>query len=482
MDYKAAGLYTLDEALETVGFGKFQGFVLGYAGLGWFAEAMEIMILSFIGQAVKSEWQLSSGQESLLSTIVFAGMLLGANTWGLLSDNYGRRKGFLTISMVTFGAGLLSTFSPNFLTLVVLRGLVGFGLGGSSVFLSWFLEFIPASNRGMWMVVFSTFWTFGSIFEAALAWIVMPRLNWRWVLAFSAVPSFALLILYGVAPESPRYLCMKGNTSDALRILEKIASVNQTKLPPGVLLSGRSNDKDEESSPSENTAPLLPSLSKTTTQSKSGFSSFFMLFSSKLIRTTLLLWVLFFGDSFSYYGIILLTSKLSSGQSTCFPSLQSNINPQDDGLYLNAFITSMAELPGLLLSAILVDRVGRKQSMAIMFGLAFIFLSPLLIQQPAVLTTCLLFGARMNAMGTFTVASIYSPELYPTSVRTTGAGVASAIGRIGGMVCPLVAVGLVNECHQTAAVALFLVAIVVSIVCIQLFPYDTKGRELSDTS
>lgn len=91
MDHKAAGLYTLDEALETVGFGKFQGFVLGYAGLGWFAEAMEIMILSFIGQAVKSEWQLSSGQESLLSTIVFAGMLLGANTWGLLSDNYGRR-------------------------------------------------------------------------------------------------------------------------------------------------------------------------------------------------------------------------------------------------------------------------------------------------------------------------------------------------------------------------------------------------------
>ncbi|MBA0826118.1 hypothetical protein Goarm_011004 [Gossypium armourianum] len=252
----------------------------------------------------------------------------------------------------------------------------------------------------MWMVVFSTFWTFGSIFEATLAWIVMPRLNWRWVLAFSAVPSFALLILYGVAPESPRYLCMKGNTSDALRILEKIASVNQTKLPPGVLVSGRSNDKDEESAPSENTAPLLPSL----------------------------------------------------------------------------------ELPGLLLSAILVDRVGRKQSMAIMFGLAFIFLTPLLIQQPAVLTTCLLFGARMNAMGTFTVASIYSPELYPTSVRTTGAGVASAIGRIGGMVCPLVAVGLVNECHQTAAVALFLVAIVVSIVCIQLFPYDTKGRELSDTS
>ncbi|GMI89114.1 nicotinate transporter [Hibiscus trionum] len=481
MDYETAGLYTLDEALESVGFGRFQAFVLGYAGLGWFAEAMEIMILSFIGQAVKSEWQLSSTQESLLSTIVFAGMLVGAYTWGILSDNYGRRKGFLVISMVTFGAGFLSTFSPNYYSLVALRGLVGFGLGGSSVFLSWFLEFVPASNRGMWLVVFSTFWTFGSIFEATLAWIVMPRLGWRWVLAFSSVPSFALLILFGVAPESPRYLCMKGKTSDALRILEKVASVNQAKLPPGVLVSGKSRDKDEESAPAPSeTTPLLPSLSENSKQSISGFSSFFMLFSSKLLKTTLLLWVLFFGDSFSYYGIILLTSKLSSNQSGCFQSLHSTRNLQGADLYANAFITSMAELPGLFLSAILVDRVGRKQSMAYMFGLAFIFLLPLLTHQPSVLTTCLLFGARMNAMGTFTVASIYSPELYPTSVRTTGAGVASAVGRIGGMVCPLVAVGLVNACHQTAAVSLFLVAIVVSVVCIQLFPYDTKGRELSD--
>ncbi|KAE8687163.1 Organic cation/carnitine transporter 7 [Hibiscus syriacus] len=462
-------IYTLDEALESLGFGKFQAFALGYAGLGWFAEVMEIMILSFIGQAVKSEWQLTSTQESLVSTIVFAGMLIGAYTWGIL-------KGFLVISMVTFGAGFLSTFSPNYLSLVVLRGLVGFGLGGTSVFLSWFLEFVPASNRGMWMVVFSTFWTFGSIFEASLAWVVMRRLNWRWVLAFSSVPSFALLLLFGVAPESPRYLCMKGRTSDALRILEKIASVNQTKLPPGVLVSGTSSYKDEESAPStsEDTRPLLPPLSDNTKQSKSGFSSFFMLFSSKLIRTTLLLWVLFFGDSFSYYGIILLTSKLSSIQSGCFQSLHTTRNLQGADLYTNAFITSMA--------AILVDRVGRKQSMALMFGLTFIFLLPLLTHQPSVLTTFLLFGARMNAAGTFTVACIYSPELYPTSVRTTGAGVASAVGRIGGMVCPLVAVGLVNACHQTAAVGLFLAAIVVSVVCIQLFPYDTKGRELSDTN
>ncbi|MBA0583604.1 hypothetical protein Gorai_014454 [Gossypium raimondii] len=342
MDNEQVGLYTLDEALESLGFGKFQAFVLAYAGLGWFAEAMEIMILSFIGQAVKSEWGLSSSQESLLSTIVFAGMVIGAYGWGTISDTYGRRTGFLTISIVTSGAGFLSTFSPNYLSLVILRGFVGFGLGGTSVFLSWFLEFVPASSRGMWMIVFSTFWTFGSIFEATLVWIVMAKLNWRWVLALSSVPSFVLLFLYGVAPESPRYLCMKGRTGDALRILEKIASVNRTKVPAGVLISSRSTDKAEESTPSEDRIPLLPSLSKSSMQSKLGLSSFFMLFSSKLIKTTALLWVLLFGDSFSYYGIILLTSKLSSGESGCFPTFQSSGYLLGDSLYVNAFITSIA--------------------------------------------------------------------------------------------------------------------------------------------
>lgn len=85
-------VYTLDEALDQVGFGKFQALVLAYAGLGAMAEAMEVMILSFIGPSVKEEWGLSSGQESLITTMVFAGMLIGAYFWGVISDNYGRRQ------------------------------------------------------------------------------------------------------------------------------------------------------------------------------------------------------------------------------------------------------------------------------------------------------------------------------------------------------------------------------------------------------
>lgn len=83
--------YTLDEALDTIGFGKYQVLVLAYGGLGWIAESMEVMILSFVGSAVQSEWGLSPGEKSLISTVVFAGMLVGAFSWGLVSDAYGRK-------------------------------------------------------------------------------------------------------------------------------------------------------------------------------------------------------------------------------------------------------------------------------------------------------------------------------------------------------------------------------------------------------
>ncbi|KAF5773910.1 putative MFS transporter superfamily [Helianthus annuus] len=69
--------YTLDEALCVVGFGGFQYIVLAYSGLGWVAEAMEVMLLLFLGPAIQPEWGLSANQESMISTVAFAGMFVG---------------------------------------------------------------------------------------------------------------------------------------------------------------------------------------------------------------------------------------------------------------------------------------------------------------------------------------------------------------------------------------------------------------------
>ncbi|XP_076925750.1 organic cation/carnitine transporter 7-like [Bidens hawaiensis] len=436
-------------ALSNLGFTNFPLIMLAYAGLGWIAEAMEMMLLSFVGPAIQPEWGLSSEQESFISTVTFGGMLVGAYMWGVVSDTYGRKKGFLGASIMTTTCGLLSAFAPNYTSLLILRFFIGVGLGCGHVFSSWFLEFVPSPNRGTWMVVFSTFWTVGTIIEASLAWAIMPSIGWRWLLGLSTIPSLLVLLFYDQVPESPRYLCTKRKLTEARFIMEKGTTLNRKELPNGTLVSDHINQADKTRS-----------------------SSISLLLSPNLIRTTLPLWILYFGNTFSYYGIVLLTSQLSILQSESI---------QNSSLYTNVFVNSLAELPGLGLAAIILDKLGRKISMELMFVVAFVLLLPLVVHdQNDMLTTTSLFGARMFISASFIVACIYSPEVYPTNIRATGVGIATAVGRIGGMVCPLVAVGLVSSCSQTLAVMLFEAMILVSGLCVVLLPLETKGRDLTD--
>lgn len=71
-------------------------------------------------------------------------------------------------------------------------------------------------------------------------------------------------------------------------------------------------------------------------------------------------------------------------------------------------------------------------------------------------------------------------QVYPTNIRATAVGIACAIGKIGGMISPLVAIGLINSCHQAYAVILFQVMIILSAVSIWLSPFETKGKNLDE--
>ncbi|CAM0145746.1 unnamed protein product [Urochloa decumbens] len=478
--------YTVDDALMSSGFGKFQILILSYAGIGLIAEAMEMMLLSFVGPSVQLEWKLTSHQESMITSVVFVGMLIGAYSWGVVSDNYGRRRGFLFTAIVTSGAGFLSSFAPNYLSLISLRFLVGIGLGGGPVLGSWFLEFVPAPSRGTWMVVFSAFWTVGTIFEASLAWMVMPKFGWRWLLALSSIPSFLLLLFYAITPESPRFLCMKGRTDEAVDVLEKMARLNNVPLPSGRLVSEKNIELDEVSGSSESTTLLTgaeesDSIDKDEGSDFGGFKSVGKLLAPKMIRATLLLWMAFFGNAFAYYGIVLLTSELSNGNRICAKEEVESVHSNNASLYKNVFISSFAEIPGSLLSAMVVDRYGRRLSMASMLFTSCVFLFPLVFSRAEILTTISLFGARLCIAASFTIVYIYAPEIYPTSVRTTGIGIASSVGRIGGILCPLVAVALVHSCHQTTAIVLFEIVVFLSGLAVSFFPFETKGCRLNDT-
>jgi hypothetical protein len=175
---------------------------------------------------------------------------------------------------------------------------------------------------------------------------VMPRLGWRWLLALSSLPSALLLLFYRVTPESPRYLCLKGRTSDAISVLEKIARMNGTKLPSGILVSDHQIELQEKSIPSEDTHLLSPERTENVTPKQidsniAGISSLLVLLSPKLFRSTLLLWVVFFGNAFSYYGLVLLTSELNNGRRRCMHTNLQSEKSQDVN-YRDVFIASFA--------------------------------------------------------------------------------------------------------------------------------------------
>lgn len=175
--------------------------------------------------------------------------------------------------------------------------------------------------------------------------IIMPKLGWRWLLALSALPSLLLLIFYTATPESPRYLCLKGRKNDALKILEKIGKLNGKGLPPGVLVTDHEIELQERSLPPDGQRDdydvIIPPPPRWRDSDMGAFRSLLMLLSPKLIRSTLLLWVVFFGNAFSYYGLVLLTTQLNNGNNKCHPN---EMQSQKSGSinYKDVFITSFA--------------------------------------------------------------------------------------------------------------------------------------------
>lgn len=482
------GHITVEEAIEAIGFGKFQLGILAYTGLAWLADAAEIILLSFIGPAARCEWGLSSFKEGAISSAVFLGLCLGSYVWGFLSDLKGRRLGFLATAIFTFFFGLLSAWSPYYWFLLLSRTFVGFGLGGSSVVLSLCMEFLPASSRGFWLVFLEVLWTAGSVASSLLAWLILPHHSWRILVAVSALPFLLLLVFYAWVPESPRYLMVKGDVEGARRVLRQVAYTNRAPMPPGILSLSKSSSMNLGKQVQNGNAD-----GKTPTKVKQAVSGvwelFRQLFSPELKLTTVLLWSFFFANAFTYYGLVLLTTQLPvASDSNGGPGVVSNLaecTPEgrlspNVASYKAALFTSFAELPGLVIACLTVERYGRKASLGSMLMATGLFMAPLWRVLSQTWTMALMFGARSCIMGAFSILWAYAPELYPTRLRSTGLGASNCMGRFGGFLCPFVAIQMIENGHRILSVTLFAAVPLITSMATVLFPKETKGLLLAD--
>ncbi|HHY73363.1 MAG TPA: MFS transporter [Bacillus bacterium] len=389
--------------------------VLGIAGLGWMFDAMDVGMLSFIIAALKAAWNLTPEQMGWIGSINSIGMAVGAFVFGLWADRIGRKNIFI-ITLVLFSlASGLSALATTLTAFLVLRFLVGMGLGGELPVASTLVsEMVPAHDRGRIVVLLESFWAVGWLLAALISYFIIPSFGWKTALLLSALPAFYAIYLRINLPDSPAFSPKKADKRSVLQNIKDVWSPQYT-------------------------------------------------------RSTFVLWILWFTVVFSYYGMFLWLPSVMVMKG--FNMIQS---------FEYVLIMTVAQLPGYFTAAWFIERIGRKfvlityllgtAASAFVFGIAE--------------TTTLLMVAGILLsffnLGAWGALYAYSPEQYPAVIRGTGTGMAASVGRIGGILGPLLVGSLVTAGYSIGFIfTIFCTSIIVGVLTVGLFGIETRQIELT---
>jgi putative MFS transporter len=390
---------TRAQRLDRLPFTRRHTKLLVGSGIGWALDAMDVGLIAFVMAALTVEWQLDRTTLSWIASIGFVGMALGATLGGLLADRIGRRQVF-AITLLVYGVATgASALATGVAMLIALRFLVGLGLGAELPVASTLVsEFAPRRIRGRVVVALEAFWAVGWLAAALIGYQVIPRVaeGWRWALAIGVIPTaYAAVVRWGL-PESVRFLELKG------RFTEAEAAVVDFERAAGI-----------EPVPSPDVAP-------------SATPAELSIWSPQYRRRTAALWAVWFGINLSYYGAFTWLPTLLLGQG--FDLVKS---------FEYTVIITVAQLPGYAAAAYLVEKWGRRPTLATFLAgsavaaTAFGFANSVTW---VIVAGCALSFFNLGAWG-----ALYAigPEVYPTGVRGTGTGAAAAFGRIASILAPL---------------------------------------------
>ncbi|XP_034529614.1 putative transporter SVOPL [Notolabrus celidotus] len=458
--------FTVEEAVETIGFGRFHILLFLIMGSTSILEAMEIMLLAVVSPEIRCEWHLEDWQVALVSTMVFLGFMMCGVLSGYIADRYGRWKvvfaGFVWSSYFS----LLTSFAPTYGWFIFLRSMVGCGVAAVSQGFVLKTEFIPAKYRAYLLPLASIFWMTGSMLIIVLGMLLVPTLGWRWMIRISVAPSIILIFLFRFIPESARYNVSAGNIKAAVDTLQMIAKMNRSSLPPGRLAEPPVRER----------------------------GNWRILLSPSYRRTSILLWFSWFVASFGYYGSVLSSSELLEKNLLCVKDadLEHQVKHRhEDGLcycipfalsdYQTLLISCLGEVALVPLNICLLNVLGRKLTLTVLQTLAAILFMMLNICTTMFGFTVLLFLLRSLVSMNFNVVYIYTAEVYPTAARSLGMGFCTSFSRIGGMIAPFIAQVLMSQ-SVVLALSPFTVVCLICALGNFLLPIETKGRALLQNS
>ena len=435
------------ERLNALPVSSFHYKLLVVAGIGWVFDSMDTGLIAFVLPLLIKEWGLSATQAGMLGSIGLVGMALGAVAAGTLADRVGRKTVFsVTIVLYSLATGLCAV-APNYELLVLFRFLVGLGLGGElPVAATLVTEYVPGRARGRFMVLLESFWAVGWLLAALIAYFIIPVTGWRTAFLIGALPALYTMVIRMHLPESVRYLLKKGKIEEVRKIVSSLEE--RCHMEP---------------------RPLEVTEKDVAEETKGSFTS---LWTSRFIKRTVMLWLVWFGIVFSYYGVFMWLPSLVFKQG--FTVVKT---------FEYVLVMTLSQLPGYAAAAWLVDRLGRRYTLSLFLlgsGIASYFFG-----HAETVTALLCWGATMSFfnLGAWGVIYTYTPELYPTEIRGLGCGWATGFGRVGGMVAPLLVGALLTDAWDMGHIFYIFAGVFVLISFIVLtLGTETKRKELESLS
>eukprot|EP00753_Platysulcus_tardus_P006027 PLAT13904.2.p1 GENE.PLAT13904.2~~PLAT13904.2.p1 ORF type:complete len:505 (-),score=212.47 PLAT13904.2:32-1510(-) len=475
----------MDQVLDEIGFGRFQMALMFMIGSLFLADGAEMLVLSVVSDALKQEWKLTPTETSALGSVIFVGLMVGSLAVGTLSDRYGRRRPIIGCVALVFVFGLLSALAPSYALLVVLRFMVGVGVGGVlPIGNALFAEFLPTKRRGLYMIALSMFFSFGEAIVAVMYGSLMPAgyekgsSNWRILLGLTSVPAGLTLLCAWWIPESPRYLKSKGMAVQLKATLRKLAQRNGTVCPDLTCLDGTvpyspalrpsfTSGKEIDDEGSEETGA--------TSTARAMLSSVASLLAPDLRRTTLLVWLNWAAISYTFYGLVYIMPAI-------FRARDEHDAHESMAVWVQILLSSLAELPGVLVTALMVDVswLGRRRSLMLCYLGCTIALVALSASPPSPGFGVLVDASKLLINGCFSLITPYTAELYDTENRATAIGCGSAAGRIGGILAPLLSEAFFVAAGAPLPFVAFAIACLAGLLGVCLLRVETAGKPLGE--
>eukprot|EP00038_Savillea_parva_P006783 m.165807 g.165807 ORF g.165807 m.165807 type:complete len:550 (-) comp12608_c0_seq1:198-1847(-) len=487
-----------DAAIDRIGFGRGQMFVLLAAAMANASDSVELAAVSFaITTTMECDLDLDAPRKGWLISSTFIGMMVGGWLWGQWADKYGRKRTLVMALALNASAALGCAMATTFLELVIYRAVCGLGIGGSiPILFSFFSEFTPAAQRGKAVTVLAASWMVGAIVVAILAFLILSPTDcdrdssdkrtreavcadqamsqcgltqmgggeidsWRLFLLASTVPSLLATILVGMTNESPRWLMLNGYPMEAERVLESLARSNGTmnsgwevalRSSMNEAAQGTGADSDSEA---------------TERKQRTFIDAMVELTSPPLASRMLLLCGCWFFLSFGFYGFTLwLPSYYQSGGID-----------DDSDVYLVSIFVGLANLPGNMFSYLMVDRIGRKWTLIlslVLSGACVFVVLGITTTEGVVAFSCVFAAVSVSAWNALDVLVV---ELFPTIVRSTAFGIQAAVGRMGSISSSLI-FGEFSDSNPALPMTVTGIALFAAALCCLMLPNTGRGTAI----